>query len=301
MIGTAGSQRRPVDICLVSSQADITPYRNLARTQIFGSTSLPTEIATIESVTSPVSGLTGLSKTERMVMTGYTSRPRVWTPSTSNGDAIILHQGHTGTYTSYRMDEALQQYLTAGFTVCGMVMPGGANETTSGSSWQHNQDQDPLSEFMGPIAVAINTLIDLGFSTIHMTGLSGGAWSTHVYAALDSRIGKSFPTAGSLPFNRPITGFNGARDWEQWLPGMTLDYLDLYALAASNGLCKQILHDEDACCFNRAQYDRAWPYADEMATLATRLGGRFELVFVEKSVHEFDTSVISTHILSEIT
>jgi hypothetical protein len=288
-----------MEACRVRTSADVTFYRSAIVSAIF-SGSLPSEVGTLSTFSNPAGALTGLSTCQKITMTGYTARPVLWSPTSENGKAMILHQGHSGSFTSYRINEALQSYLTAGFTVCGIVMPGGS-DTTSGTSTNHINDQDPLSEFMGPIAVATNTLANLGFSQIYMTGLSGGGWSTHVYAALDSRIQKSFPTAGSLPLNYPLFGSSGFRDWEQLLPGLSIDYTELYVLAASNGLCKQILHDQDDCCFRQSQYQLGYPYAADISAIATAVGGRYELAMTSKVNHEFDPTIIAAQIIPEIT
>lgn len=93
-----------------------------------------------------------------------------------------------------------------------------------------------------------------------MIGLSGGGWTTTVYPALDPRITRSYPTAGSLPFflrsappkPSPTTG-----DWEQRLDRHPVfygisDFPDIYALASVGRHRRQtqILNRFDACCFN---------------------------------------------------
>lgn len=302
MVASNFATTRPATSCRVQTLADVAHYRASMISTVFGTESLPSEVATLETVTSPVADLTGLASTRRMVMSGYTSRPRIWVPTVASGDAIIVHQGHTASYTGDGYPVALQAYLNAGFAVCGLVMVGGANETTSGSSTNHNTNKQPLSEFLGPVAVAVNTLIDMGYETIHMTGLSGGGWTTITYTPIDPRIEKAFPTAGFLPLHHPV--FAGSilrRDWEQFLPGLSFGYYELMAMSASNGLCKQILHDQDSCCFTDSQYRIAYPYATEMAAIATGLGGRFEFVMASKGTHEFDATIIASHILPEIT
>jgi hypothetical protein len=295
----SGRLPRPLETCRVRTAADVTFYRAAIVSAIFAG-SLPSEVGTLSTFSNPAGTLTGLATCQRITMSGFVARPVLWTPTTPNGRAIILHQGHSGTFQSYRINEALQSYLTSGFVVCGIVMPGG-NETTSGTSTQHDADRSPLSAFMGPITVAVNTLVSLGYSTIHMTGLSGGGWSTHLYAAIDARIGKSFPTAGSLPLNYPLFGSSGFRDWEQRLPGLSIDYPELYVLAASNGLCKQILHDQDDCCFRLAQYNLGYPYASDISAIAAAIGGRYELAMTSKVNHEFDQTIIAAQIIPEIT
>jgi hypothetical protein len=280
----------------IRTSDDLTAWRSSLLTDVFAG-SLPSEDGTLSSVTSPVAGLTGLDTCEKITMSASTSRPRVWTPTSPNGDLVILHQGHTGGYNSYGYGTALQSYLTAGFTVCGLVMPGGADEVTSSTSGDHNSGQESLDYFITPIIVAINTL-EADVTNIYMTGLSGGGWSTVLAAALDTRIQKSYPTSGSLPIQ-----CSTSRDWEQYLPGVrSLGYEDLYLLGACGAgrRQKQINHIADDCCFKRADYEQAPPYADALATIAASLGGDFDLVWREKATHFFDATIIDEEVLAEI-
>jgi hypothetical protein len=74
-----------------------------------------------------------------------------------------------------------------------------------------------------------------------MIGLSGGGWTTTLYAAIDPRVRLSFPVAGTLPEYLRV-GRPGAR--EQFYPDLykIANYLDLYVMGsrvadASSGRC----------------------------------------------------------------
>jgi hypothetical protein len=99
-------------------------------------------------------------------------------------------------------------------------------------------------------------------NSIAMIGLSGGGWATTVTAAIDPRVTRSYPTAGSWPFylrSAPPSANSSTGDWEQGRGGATLPgfyanatFLDMYAMAAvgpQRGQI-QILNRFDACCFN---------------------------------------------------
>ena len=125
---------------------------------------------------------------------------------------------------------------------------------------------NPMKFFLEPIAVVLNYVDDeYNFSDVTMVGLSGGGWTTHLYAAIDTRITASFPVAGSLPLylHEGACGEDG--DYEQGKPAHLIklspmvsffyeqvaSYLDLYILA-SYGLGRtqiQILNQFDSCCF----------------------------------------------------
>jgi len=89
----------------------------------------------------------------------------------------------------------------------------------------------PLNFFMEPIAVALNYVTkEHNYKQIVMTGISGGGWSTILYAAIDPRISLSYPVAGSVPF------FLRDVDWGDWEQNVTdlyriADYPELYILA----------------------------------------------------------------------
>ncbi len=266
--------------------------------EVFGG-SLPSETGSLSSTTSPVAGLSNLASTQEMSFTGYTAKPIIWTPTSPNGNLILAYQGHEWSYNSGNFPALLQQLLTAGYTVVGFVMPGGANTLVSGSATNHDANHQALSEFVGPVIAAINTL-EGSFSNIYMTGLSGGGWATTLAAALDIRIAKSYPVAGSLPVYMDLTE-TGSRDWEQTLPGLSASYLDLYLLGATpSRRQKQILHNNDPCCFSLTDYQTGQPYENFIEDLATDLGGDYDLVFKNKNVHEWDTTIFNDEVLSEL-
>jgi hypothetical protein len=281
----------------------LAAYRAQLITDVFGGT-LPAEVGTLESVASPIGGLTNLDRCEKIVMTGYAARPRVWWPAANaNNQVMIVHQGHTGGYTSYNIDLAIQQYLTAGFTVCGCVMPGGANETTSSTSTDHQNNEPSIADLVGPTIVAVNTLVG-GHNAVHMQGLSGGGWTTTLAAALDVRITNSYPTAGSLPLYTTVTHpENGFRDWEQLLPGLTqARYLDLYIMGScgSGRRQKQILHINDNVGFSFEDFSTGYDYSGIIAANAARLGGDYDLFWADKDTHVFHTDIIAAEILTEV-
>lgn len=288
-----GGMTRPDDIIHIRTSADLTYKRAQLVTHIFGG-SLPGEVENLFiDVASPVT-ITGAT-CQKLQLQDWTSAPRVWTPNSHNGDLMILHQGHTGGYGSYSMTAAIQAYIDAGFKVCGLVMPGGADDVTSGTSGNHNTNTPALSTFIGPIIDSINSLFGEGH--IYMSGLSGGAWSTVLAAAVDTRIERAYPDTGSLPLHLP-----SSRDYEQYLPGLAVSYLDLYILGAcgSGRRLKQISHIADDCCFRQADYNQSHPYAERVAEIATSLGGDYDLVWRTKATHEFDTTIISEEILAEL-
>jgi hypothetical protein len=120
-----------------------------------------------------------------------------------------------------------------------------------------------------------------------MAGLSGGGWTTTLYAAIDPEIRASFPVAGTVPLylrNRPTVG-----DKEQHLSEFysVARYLDLHLLGSHGSGRKQIqiLNRRDDCCFGEAQhrmqagvdYDRALRAYEQQVGQALGSAGQFRL------------------------
>jgi hypothetical protein len=111
---------------------------------------------------------------------------------------------------------------------------------------------NPVKYFIEPVIVALNGVkANYHYEHIFMTGISGGGWSTTLAAAIDPRIEKSFPVAGSFPIY-----LRADRDWgdyENTIPAIynSVNYLDLYILGSYGAGRKQvqITNQFDACCF----------------------------------------------------
>jgi hypothetical protein len=118
-----------------------------------------------------------------------------------------------------------------------------------------------MTFFLEPLAVGINYARKLlRPQSIALVGLSGGGWITTAYAAIDTRITRSYPTAGSFPFYlRPGPPIDSTGDWEQGgingatVPGFyaLTSFGDLYVMGAVGPRRGQlqILNRFDACCF----------------------------------------------------
>jgi hypothetical protein len=101
------------------------------------------------------------------------------------------------------------------------------------------------------------------YRRVAMFGRSGGGWTTTIAAAVDPRILCSVSFFGTLPMrlrlplpSEPADALRDLGDFEQF--GLylfkRLDYLDLYALAASQGhRHTQVFNQQDNCCFSGAE------------------------------------------------
>src|SRR5437763_4421549 len=77
----------------------------------------------------------------------------------------------------------------------------------------------PIKYFLEPTAVSLNYLKSSDraggfpkYRAFHMVGLSGGGWTTTVYAAIDPTIRCSFPVAGTIPLYLRSGGSVGDRE-----------------------------------------------------------------------------------------
>src|SRR5262245_32194917 len=137
-------------------------------------------------------------------------------PSGGSQKLVILNPGHTCHYKSlpYQDSEAIIELLKAGYSVLATYMPLATPLQCGGLyGGPHNDLFDPTKNlrpangahpfiyFLDPVRRSLNyALSRYGYSQVHMAGLSGGGWTTTLYAALDTRIKTSIPIAGTEPF-----------------------------------------------------------------------------------------------------
>lgn len=143
--------------------------------------------------------------------------------------------------------------------------------------------------FLEPVVQGVNHfLMTNPGADVTMIGISGGGWTTHMAAAVDSRIKRSFPVAGSLPLYAREFSPGSAGDVEQFHPalygetdadgdGVTdtasgiASWLEIYALGGCGDGRQQIqiLNLRDPCCFNGDVFKT---YADFVPALVRNLG-----------------------------
>ena len=236
---------------------------------------------------------------------GFVSRAYHFIPKAANGRAAIYQEGHDGSFRQIARS-TIAGLLEAGFAVLAFDMPLrgvtrapawvdvpglGPLTFSSGSHWNlgilETESFSPLRLFLDPVLAGVNYLQRCcGYQRIVMVGLSGGGWGTTVYAALDPRIQRSYPVAGSLPFflrgRHPGSGrFASDGDYEQRVAGFyrIAGYLDLYVLGSlgQNRRQVQILNKYDPCCFAGTTATRYAPLVSERIA-ELRPGGSYELV-----------------------
>lgn len=201
---------------------------------------------------------------------------------------LIFHAGHKQDAVKDDAGGPLLRYALANkYDVLLLNMPTGDHSRFASLRY-------PLTEFMKPVAESLNYALSAKrYRSVTMSGLSGGGWTTVLYAALDERINKSVPVAGSWPkYLRYQSGnVNSIGDYEQTLPGLSVEYLDLYALATTKGRQQlQVFNSNDPCCFNG---DAALSYLDQISQVAKQFGGSFEIEIVESNKHEVNSKIFN--------
>ena len=189
--------------------------------------------------------LASIERIEVQMEFGMDSIIYLFRPRSSNGRLLIYHQGHEEDF--FRGVDTIHFFLRHGYTVAQFAMPLlGMNSQPVIASPDGNivfrshdfrvlesEDFSPLKFFVEPVTVFLNYAVEeYRYDLVAMVGLSGGGWTTTLVAALDPRIARSYPVAGTLPLY-----FASLRDYEQTHPGLyaIANYLELYVLGSYGG------------------------------------------------------------------
>jgi hypothetical protein len=202
---------------------------------------------------------------------GVQSIAYIFHPIKSSKQVLIYHQGHNGDFV--RGIKTIAFFIKKKFTVIAFSMPLNRPnnrpivQVASNRQFKlkshdqlgrlYDKNFNPLKLFLEPIAAGINYLEkEYDQHTFYMVGISGGGWTTALYAALDPRIKFSFPVAGSHPLY--LHEDPNRIEYEYKLPGISkiTNYLELYVLGSfgKNRGQLQIFNYYDPICFSRGSY-----------------------------------------------
>jgi hypothetical protein len=236
-------------------------------------------------------------------------------PIRTNGRLFLFHAGHNG-YGFHGDDIWMNngaQYpglvipalLKEGYSVLALDMPiysfygsptvylpGATNGLVlTNHSDIFNNLERPFRFFLDPIVVTLNFALDTyGYKSVYMTGLSGGGWTTTLYGALDPRVERTYPVAGSAPdicavctrgpetMNRTNRAFITSpitRNSTSWVS------------YGENHLQFQILNLYDSCCFYGTRYTN---WVDKIKTRVRELGAGSYEFFSDTTHNEHRTS-----------
>lgn len=287
----------------IKQEQDVFRLRKKIITFVWGSPSLPSTLpAVVENniVDTRYSDISSLSRIDELTIKmdfGLEVYIYHFIPKVPNHKVVIYHQGHENDFGDFYTGKAeITQLLNAGYSVTALSMPlwGLNNQPTvqiprQGQLKLTRHDQlefllpengSPIKYFIEPVVVLLNYLEnDFDYSSVSMFGISGGGWTTTLAAAIDTRIEKSFPVAGSLPMYLRSNSNSDWSDYEQTALElfMKVNYLELYILGSSGHGRKQlqILNQFDACCFAGTKSET---YKDIVSERVHELGsGEFDL------------------------
>lgn len=307
----------------IKQPRDVSKRRNELIKFLWGSPELPLSLpTTVEKHfrDSRYDGVGSLRNIDRLVMTmdyGLKSYAYHFIPQQPNNRLILYHQGHRGDFILGK--KQIGQFIENGYAVLAFSMPllGPNNQPTVelpriGKLRMTSHDHmkflspeggHPVKYFVEPVIIALNYINEaFDYSSIYMVGISGGGWTTTLASAVDTRIGYSFPVAGSYPI---YLRSNSQRDWgdyEQNAPDLyrTVNYLELYVLGShgKNRKQLQIINKYDSCCFAGMKWKT---YKDIVRTYVHQLGdGEYDLFLDDSHQDHIISDIAMSRILDEL-
>jgi hypothetical protein len=267
----------------ISAVSDVSQLRHRLIQFIWGYDELPTRAPDrVAPAESPMTEVDNLEKVESILVlmeAGQQTTAYHYIPRDRRSRLVVVHQGHACETGAAGVGNVIRDLVRSGYSVLAMNMPRcRAGDCATNCTAAHNEmfasirlsQGTPLKFFLEPIVVCLNYLQSHGvegtqYRDFSMAGLSGGGWTTTVYAAIDPRITLSFPIAGTLPLYLRHDGSVG--DLEQTLPAFyqIAGYPDLYVLGSYGTGRKQvqILNERDDCCFGVAQHKTPATYQQD--------------------------------------
>ncbi len=305
----------------INNKDDIESVRNELNDFIFGEEGLKYN-SMPDSVTSSINdedfkGMPNLKEITRLTIEtdwGLNSIVYLFIPHKANNQSVIYHQGHNGKFSHGK--NTIAALLERGYHVVGMSMPllgmnrqpvvdlSGFGKVCISShnliSYLSPVSGHPIRYFLDPVTTVVNYLQQFNFDRISMVGISGGGWTTTLYAAVDPRIQYSFPVAGTFPLYLRSQDLPSIGDYEQYVPEVyeVVNYLEMYILGSfgENRKQVQVLNEFDKCCFSGTGYRT---YVDIIKGRVQKLGkGSFD-VFLDSSHHEHKISDIAIGLILE--
>ena len=316
----------------IHSAREVTEKRRALIQYLWGTEGFPSRRLPniLTNVASPVKQLSDLARVDEFridMAAGLQGLAYHFIPRRPNRELVVVHHGHACTLDDdpspadmgYGLQRTINALLREGYGVLGVFMPHmQPGDCTGGheAMFQMKTTGSPLKYFLESTAVSLNYLKTRSragrfpnYRTFHMTGLSGGGWTTTVYAAIDPTIRCSFPVAGTIPLYLRTGGSVGDREqFEVSFYGIA-GYPDLYILGAHGRGRKQvqILVRHDDCCFGQAQHDAkssGMAYADAMREYEIRIRTALKEIGLSSYRLEIDeiapSHMISHHAIEDV-
>jgi hypothetical protein len=314
----------------VRSDREVTEKRRALIQYLWGGDGFPARRVpevVLTNVSSPVKQLTNLARVDEFrieLAPGLQGLAYHFIPQRPNRELVVVHHGHGCTLddtpgpadVGFGLQRTICALLRDGYGALGLFMPhmrpGDCTGGHDAMFQMTNVIGSPMRFFLEPTAISLNYLKTRSragrfprYRAFHMVGLSGGGWTTTLYAAIDPAIRYSFPVAGTIPLYLRSGGSVGDR--EQFEPSFyrLAGYMDLYVLGACGKGRKQvqILNRRDDCCFGQAQHNEktaGLPYAEAMRAYEARLGPALQRIGPGAFRLEIDETAPS-HMISHFT
>ncbi len=311
------------DLISISYAKDVFDRRDALISFLWGKPEIPSSLpsAIINSWEDVrYEDIQSIHRIEKLVVTmeyGLESHVYHFIPQNPNNKVVLYHEGHRGDFIHSK--EQIRRFIENGYAVMAFSMPLlglnnqpaieipriGKLKMTSHDHMKFLSPENghPVKYFIEPVISALNYLDEnFDYSSVSMVGMSGGGWTTTLAAAVDTRIGYSFPVAGSYPI---YLRSNSQRDWgdyEQNTPELykTANYLELYVLGSHGRNRKQlqIINKYDSCCFAGVKWQT---YKDIVSTHVHQLGaGEYDLFLDDSHQGHLISSVAMSRILDEL-
>lgn len=257
---------------------------------------LPTKIETNIS-DEQFNKLTNLERIDRYTVSmdhGVNSTAYFFLANEKNNKLVIYHEGHGGHFI--RGYDTIATLLENNYSVIAFSMPllGTNNQPEieiphlgriklqnhNNLQFLDNDEFSSIKFFLHPIAVSLNYLDKTyNFDTYYMVGISGGAWTTTLYSAIDDRIQKNYPVGGPLPLFLTINVPGNEGDYELNLPELynEANFLELFIMGSYGNGREQlkILNKYDSCCYYGISYQ---VFEDDVKQVMRELdNGSFEI------------------------
>ena len=242
---SATSSRKEVRLCeeiRATSQRAVADARTALVSYIWGGPrAYPTRVSPSIRDAAPrrLEELDGVASVKEMTFrlgSGLIARAYVFRPAIrTRRTLVIYHEGHVHDFVLGR--PTIQFFVERGYDVAAVAMPlYRPNNRPHGWTDHARLNALPgggIAMFLNPAIGVLNRLAR-EYAAVAMVGLSGGAWTTVMVAALDRRVTRSYQVSGTLPHCMwPGTAANPL-DYESVWPPLYVrtGFLDLYVMGS---------------------------------------------------------------------
>jgi hypothetical protein len=268
----------------IASARDIETRRQALIEYIWGKSGFPSAPSDLidRNIQSPAGVLENLERVEKLRTTMPTKGEPIlvssyhFIPLNKKNRLVVLVQGHgcpgflgDGRGGDGGMHDAIKALVEHGYGALALFMPRNSDEQCVPNGHPELFSLAPagmsgMAYFLEPTAKSLNYIIRQypAYRDISMLGLSGGGWTTTVYAAIDPRIKLSIPISGSIPlYLRKATYSHDEEQFDRSFYDIA-GYLDLYVLGSYGKGRKEIQYfiRADSCCFSAQFHDPTLPH-----------------------------------------